>query len=361
MAYPTPSTASTGLTTGKIAGGGSTGVVLSTGILDVWSKELMFAAQPILKFNQIAVMKTELGAQPGYTIKIPKYAPLQVGQDALVEGTDLVKGNIDTSYAEIRISERGRALTVSEFALQSSFLSLMQDMSTLLGRHMAESIDSLLKMALFGYGCQVIGSGMPGYHATATTANQGAITQVKYCDNVASHAALTSANVMNIDMIREMVVTLAESKAPKFGGDAYICYIHPQQGKNLRKDSAWVNAQNYASPDNILRGEIGRFEDVRFIETTMCPKIAINSAYVVEDGVTTAVVDSTFNSTKNTNCNVYKCVMVGENCLGMAVGQPGTLRDNGIEDFGRRHSIAWYGIWGADVIEPANGVIGLTA
>ena len=55
---------------------------LSPAIQTIWSKEILFQAMPVLRFEQFAVKKTELGVQPGLTINFMRYNNLEVDTDA---------------------------------------------------------------------------------------------------------------------------------------------------------------------------------------------------------------------------------------------------------------------------------------
>jgi len=63
----------------------------------------------------------------------------------------------------------------------------------------------------------------------------------------------------------------------------------------------------------------------------------------------------------STVANAYRGIMLGDHAVGLAVSLEAELRDNGIKDFGRRHELAWYGIWGTGVIESAHSIILETA
>ncbi len=52
--------------------------------------------------------------------------------------------------------------------------------------------------------------------------------------------------------------------------------------------------------------------------------------------------------------DVYKAVMFGENAYGLATALPVEMRDNGVEDFGRSHKLAWYSIMGTGILEDDN-------
>ena len=49
------------------------GVSLAPAIQVIWSKEILFQSMPVLRFEQFAVKKTELGVQPGLQINFMRY------------------------------------------------------------------------------------------------------------------------------------------------------------------------------------------------------------------------------------------------------------------------------------------------
>ena len=58
---------------------------------------------------------------------------------------------------------------------------------------------------------------------------------------------------------------------------------------------------------------------------------------------------------------VYKAVIFGDEYYGIAWSLPVELRDNGVEDFGRKQSLAWYAIWGTGILNNEYGVVIETA
>jgi hypothetical protein len=62
-----------------------------------------------------------------------------------------------------------------------------------------------------------------------------------------------------------------------------------------------------------------------------------------------------------TGIDVFKAIIMGEDYFGYAVGLPVELRDGGVVDFGREHSLAWYAIWGSGILHPERAVVVETA
>jgi hypothetical protein len=59
-------------------------IKLDNQILDVYSNEILWAAQPVMRFESVARVQTELMTTPGSTIKFLKYGALS-GKSEIAE------------------------------------------------------------------------------------------------------------------------------------------------------------------------------------------------------------------------------------------------------------------------------------
>lgn len=310
---------------------GGTAVKLDHHVRVVYSKEIEFKALPIMRFLQFAKIKTELGVQPGLEIQMMTYNNLKKG-GALTEGVRMQSQGLRASMKSIRVGERGNAITVSELSLQTSFRPLMADATTLLSRDVAVTLDTELR-------------------DVALKAPNVIYGRAKDAEKVADRNSITPANKMTVTTIKDAVEILATNNTPKIDGAYYICFVHPHQSRDLRDDPAWINASNYGAPEQLFNGEIGKIDDVRFIETTIMCNGAVGEADLAYKAGLSA----------NDGTKVYQSVLFGEDLYGYAVALPVELRDNGVVDFGREHGLAWYAIWGADLLHPERGVVIETA
>ena len=110
---------------------------LSQAIQTIWSKEILFQAMPILRFEQFAVKKTELGVAPGLRVNFLRYKNFAVDPTPLTEGVRMTTNALTAEQIAITVAEHGYAVAVSELLLNSSFDDIMASASRLLGRHMA--------------------------------------------------------------------------------------------------------------------------------------------------------------------------------------------------------------------------------
>lgn len=290
----------------------------------VYSKEILFKAQPVMKFMQFAKVKTELGVEPGLTIQMMTYNNLKRG-GALTEGTHMKTQSMSSTMKSITVTEYGNALAFSELSFRSSFTDLMEDATKLLGNDYAITLDLLLR-------------------DVALSAPNVVYAREKGEAMPENREALKHG--LTVCTVKDVTELLATNNTPKFSGQYYIGFIHPHQSRELRDDPNWIDASKYAQPDALFTGEIGRLEDVRFIETTsMC-----NGA--VAEGHEAYKADLKANEKP-----VYQAVIFGEDYYGFAEALEVELRDDGVTDFGRSRALAWYSIMGADKLNAERGVL----
>lgn len=299
---------------------------LPEALLDVYSLDILHNAQGIMRFEEFAVRKQEMLAAPGENIKFTIYDDIARGGD-LTENVSLSAKAMSASQKTITIKEWGNAIKVSEKLLQLSWDDVLGEAATLLGRDYAVVRDLALRDAIFDNATNIISMD----DADVGGDNDGAI-QVD--------------ETFNIEAIRKSVEILQTADAPKFFGDYYVCFLHPHQAAYLRRDTDWVNAHQYVGTRNLFNGEIGRWEDVIFVVTTHAPNGAA--------APTAAGYKAALNNVNGVN--LYEACVFGDQALYVADSLPVELRDNGVEDFGRTHGLAWYSLFGVDLLKPEYAV-----
>src|SRR4249919_3864060 len=111
--------------TGYTAGITTGTTMLGPAIQIIWSKEILFQAMPVLRFEQFAVKKTELGVMPGLQVNFMRYINLPATQLPLVEGIRMDTNAITAEQYSITVAEHGYAVAVSELLLNASFDDVM--------------------------------------------------------------------------------------------------------------------------------------------------------------------------------------------------------------------------------------------
>ena len=341
---------------------------LNQAIQTIWSKEILFQAMPILRFEQFAVKKTELGVAPGLRVNFLRYKNFAVDPSPLTEGVRMTTNALTAEQIAITVAEHGYAVAVSELLLNASFDDVMASASRLLGRHMAQYLDvqarntlSAATSAVFGYDR----SGISG----------GAFTNYDEGTPATSISALDGNHKLTTGAIKDAALTLAGKNIPRLG-ETYVQFVHPKQSRDIRSNPEFIEVTKYAAPGNFMLGEIGRLYDVVFIETTQVKSYSAStvinetanvgapaSAITVPvkantapgsggnpEGSTSPFPSGGSDNTVASGATVYESIMIGDNAFGHAISLPVELRDGGVLDFGREHALAWYAIWGLGVI-----------
>jgi N4-gp56 family major capsid protein len=341
---------------------------LNQAIQTIWSKEILFQAMPILRFEQFAVKKTELGVAPGLRVNFLRYKNFAVDPSPLTEGVRMTTSALTAEQIAITVAEHGYAVAVSELLLNASFDDVMASASRLLGRHMAQYLDVQARNTLSAATSAVFGYDRSGITGGAfTNYDEGtAATAISQLDG--NHKLTTGA-------IKDAALTLAGKNIPRLG-ETYVQFVHPKQSRDLRSNPEFIEVTKYAAPGNFMLGEIGRLYDVVFIETTQIKKLAAGGSYTTSSLVGAPASAVSIPASSNTapgsggnpesadytvekgyltsatgnSADVYESIMIGDNAFGHAISLPVELRDGGVLDFGREHALAWYAIWGLGVI-----------
>jgi N4-gp56 family major capsid protein len=277
-------------------------------ILTVYSRDAILEAQGLFTFRNFVDYKQQLGLEPGKTIQFLKLNNITKGGQLPDEFTPMPKQAMTQSTVQITVREWGNAVQVTRFAASASFRDLMADAAVLLGRDYAQVLDDYLRDVFL------------------STAN------VQYAGGGNVVTDIGPGNIFNTAEIKDAAEALKTLNVPavnRNGDMAYICIAHPHQLRTLRDDPNWINARAYVNPSDIYRGEVGRYENVVFIETTQMPITA---------GAGSGGTD------------VYSAIMFGDRMVGFAETVPLEIVSDGQQDFGRFLSLGWYSIFGAGII-----------
>jgi N4-gp56 family major capsid protein len=307
-------------TTSAFTGGGYS--PLAPEVRDLYSKEILFQAQPLLKFAQFAKIKRDLTALSGKSIVFIKYNNLDLGR-TYEESDVLTTQALSASEVSISVKEQISAVTVTEMLVKVALTDVMQNASRLLGANLAQTVDVQLRDTALSTTNILFGGGK----AAAA--------------NLVAGDGLDSTTVLNV------VEQLASNNAPKLEGEYYVCIAHPHQLRQLREDNRWIETNKYNGRGQLYKGEVGMYEGCIFIETSHMPQL------------TSGQVDAKYGTTGAPAG--HEAVFFGDNAYAWGIALEPELRDDGVIELGRKHTLGWYGIWGSGLLEEDNIFRVLTA
>lgn len=165
----------------------------------------------------------------------------------LTEGTAPTSEALTFGYEEFTTYQAGRVVQLSDVAMMENFVDLLAAATDRIARNMHETADL--------------------YVATKLKAATNVIFSGS--GNVATAGVAAGDLLLGSDVKRARAL-LAGTNVPQFAG-GYRSIIHPYVVADLQADDAvggWIDAQRYASPENLLSGELGKYAGVRFFESS---------------------------------------------------------------------------------------------
>ena len=228
-----------------------------------YDTELLENARDKLIFAQLG-RRQPLPAHTGTTVEWRKFNTLpmfsQLVDSVIPEGTKLGMTSINVSIAEY-----GEFVPVSERLKTHALDDIIVNATEELGAAGGLTMDILVR--------KVLETGTNVVFADAYTA-AGAYDSTPATED-ALQTAIAAGKICNLtpDMINKARTNLVVGKAPTMQGNDYVAVVHPYAVYDLRSHPDWEKAHEYAQPEEIYNGEIGRLHGVRFVESNLAPII----------------------------------------------------------------------------------------
>lgn len=244
---------------------------LSPTMKTFYSKDLLDNTTPKLVFTQLG-KKENLPANAGKTKewRRPNTLPLA---DVLVEGVIPQGKEMGMVPLTSTIAQHGMYVTLSDILEKRAIDNMVLVASKELSRSAGLSMDVLTRNELM--------TGTNVMFCETVNADGSTVEVVDY-----DEMSLTN-NRLTPDMVLQAKTFLKKCDVPEIDG-SYVAVIHPSVAYDLMRSEDWIDFHQYASPDEIFAGEIGKLYGVRFVET--------NNAKITEKPLSggTGMVYSTF-------------------------------------------------------------------
>jgi N4-gp56 family major capsid protein len=268
-------------------------------IPDVWAAELEPNLRKREVLQQSMLQNTDLLGVPGDDVIIPTLPDLTAAA-ALTEGTDMtVAALTDSTSVTLTPAEVGKAIGISRKALDrikyDGMAAIVDRLAYSMSLYIEGTIAALYNASVPGGGSSMTDQ-YPNSHASGT---------------------VVSTDTLSSEVILHAKATLEASDVTPWEDGLWRMYIHPYQYEDLIQDTNVRQDLRYASPQVLLRGEVGVLHNTRII-------------------VSTHVKSVTENSTA-----VYKALFVSPRWAAIAwKRKPELVVDPTLYDFGRRRQVA---------------------
>ena len=232
------------------------GTTLSTtsGISDqiqrYFDKKLLTQTLKTIVLDQFA-FKAPLPGKAGHkTVRFFRY-PESVTTDVqtMTEGTLLTLGNskqLSLTTVDVALAQYGQTVTISDLLSAVELFNTMEQATVQNGQDAALKVDELLRNIL----------------------GDSTAIQLRYAGAATNYATVGGTDdAMTALDILDAATNLRVNNARPSGG-YFTAVMAPEVARDLMNDDDWLEASKYGSPDQLFRGEVGRYMGVRVVATT---------------------------------------------------------------------------------------------
>ena len=226
---------------------------LSAEMKTFYDKALIELASPSLVHDQFG-QKRRIPKNGGKSVEFRSFSSLPKATKAITEGVTPTGNKLNVTAITCTPEQYGDYVELSDVFELTSVDNTIIEATKKLACQAGLTLDTVVRNELNGgtnvMFCPKIGEG-------------GAETEVM------ERGALDSTCKLTVKQIFKAAAELKAMNAPKIDG-YYVGIIHPYVAYDLMQEAGdrWISVNQYAKPENILRGEIGTIGGVRFVEST---------------------------------------------------------------------------------------------
>ena len=244
------------------------------------------------------------GRKMGETVTLMRVSNITEPSSAvLTEGERVSEDAFAISSTNITIQELGRAIPFTNLIDDLGVFDLENSIQKKLREQMTLVLDSLTAAAFKQASVKYVPTGLSAGTFETTLAT----------------TATANMNVFHVEELRDYMFDTLH--IPPAEDSDYVGIFRTLGLRGIKRDPAWEEWTKYTNPQAKFNGEVGRIENVRFIESNHANALA----------------------KKGTGSVLGEGVVFGDDAVAMAETLTPELRAAQPSDFGRSKAVAWYG------------------
>ncbi len=275
------------------------------------SKQLRFAAQPLMKFRQFVQIKGALGKNRNDTLYFNKVKNVGTAGGTLIETDTIPETEFTIGRGTLTITEYGNSVpytgkleALAEFDVDNAVtVSLRNDMAKVLDLGAADQF----------YECE-----LKYFPASSST-----FLINTHTDGSAANGTETGTGNLNDFHVKQCIDELKKGNVEPYDGNDYICIASVNALRGVKDSGDWTDAAKYGDPERLFSGEVGRFYNCRFIEE-----------------------NHVLSNTQADGSTNGEAIFFGADAVMEGVAVPEELRAKVPTDYGRSRGVAWYFLGG---------------
>lgn len=287
------------------------------------SNVLRMAVQPLVKFRQFADVRdaSQQGKKKGDIFTWDVFSDVATAGGNLVETNTMPETNFTITQGTLTISEAGNSVPYSGKLDNLSKFPVMELIQKVLKNDAVKSFDRLAWYQFDQTPLRGVPTGGTDTAAVTLTTN--------------GTATLTNSIAFNNGHAKSIVDLMKERNIPAYMGDDYYALAWPSTLRTFKNNLETIHQYSEAGFKLIMNGEIGRYENVRYVEQTNIVKGRST------DGLT---------GTAWTNGKSDWIFFFGNDTVAEAIAVPEEMRGKIPSDYGRSKGVAWYYLGGFGIV-----------
>lgn len=236
--------------------------LIANELKQTYDRALLMRARKDIVFETYGVKKP-IPPRGGKSVEFRRFEAINVteGSYTLLEGTPPLATSGSVSNVQATISQYGQWSELTDILNLQAFDPIAAEYAEAYGEAMAEGRDTVVRAEL----------------SNATT--------IQYADSATVVAtsgagAVGSGNYLDAAELLEAKRTLRRVNAKPATGNNFVCFIHPDNTKDLFEDAdiveAFQHAANRGGDNPLFTGVLGDWMGITFVETT---NLKVHSSY----------------------------------------------------------------------------------
>lgn len=290
------------------------------------SKELRMGVQATSKFRQFADVKDAFGkvTKTGDVFHWDTMPMLTRANRVLTETNTIPQGQATVLQGTLTMSERGMSVPYTEKLESLAQLAVRAPLMKVLKYDASVDIDCVVHAEFNKTPLRVVSSNSADTAFTLTTN---------------STATATNTTPISKINVRAIVDGMKGRNIPYYTESDYYAIGRPSSFRILKNDMEGIHIYTESGLDMVMNGEIGKYENTRFVEQTTIPA----------GGAADSTTFDPFTDTSdawNTAGSGDWVFIFGADTVCEAVHTPEEIRAKIPDDYGRSKGIAWYALLG---------------
>lgn len=295
------------------------------------SDELRQAVQPMVKFRQFADVKdaSQQGKKKGETFTWDVVSNIVTQGSSMLETNTMPESNFTIGQGTLTITEYGNSIPYSGKLEDLGKFSVKDTVMKVLKNDATKVMDCAAHQQFNRTLLRVVGTAS---NAVQLTTN--------------GTATATNSRALNKDHVKAIVDVMKERNIPAYTGDDYYALAWPTTYRTLKNDLESIKQYTETGLTMIMNGEVGRYENVRFVEQTNIPK----------GGAANSTTFNPFTNTADAWDNALSdwVFFFGEDTVAEGIAVPEEIRAKIPTDYGRSKGVAWYSLNGFGLVHASD-------